>query len=369
MRHLLRAHLAQLPAYKPVEPPEVLARRWGHRPEDLAKLDANENPYGPLPVVQEALARLDRMHRYPDPESREVRQRLAERFDLPVEHLVVGAGADELLELLVRVLIDPGDAVVIPTPTFGMYAFLARVYAARIVEVPRGPDFALPIEALEDAVRMHQAKVLFLATPNNPDGSLPAREERERLLNLPAVVVLDEAYIEFADEAMGREAGFLTQVPHRENLVVLRTFSKAAGLAGLRVGYGAFPRWLAEALWKVKQPYNVSVAAQVAAAVTLDHWEDLRDIVARLRAERERLHQELARIPYLQVYPSRANFLLVRLRSGSARALQTYLAQEHGILVRYFATPGLENCLRISVGLPEHTERLLQALRTWSPRG
>ncbi len=366
----LRAHLHQLPPYKPVEPYDVLARRLGRDPETLVKLDANENPYGPLPQVREALAHLAYPHIYPDPESRRLRQALAETYDLPMEHFFVGAGADELIELIIRVLMDPGDVLVDCPPTFGMYSFVARVYNARVVEVPRNPDFSLRVDALMDAVRVYRPKVLFLATPNNPDGSLLSREVVDALLELPTVVVLDEAYIEFTDNGgpLGEGNSRIREVPHRKNLVVLRTFSKAAGLAGLRVGYGAFPLWLTEALWKVKQPYNVSVAAQVAAEVTLRHREDLIPIVERLRAERQRLYEALQTVPYLEPYPSQTNFILVRVREGSAQALRDYLAQEHGILVRYFSTPGLSDCVRISVGRPEDTDRLLEALAQWTPQ-
>lgn len=368
--HQTRPHIRSMPAYQAVEPYDVLAARYGFRPEEVLKLDANENPYGPLPQVREALACLQAIHSYPDPESRRLREALAQTFHLPMEHFLVGAGADELLELIVRVMVDPGDTIVIPTPTFGMYAFLGRVYAARIIEVPRNPDFSLRLEAIREAVLTHRPKVLFVATPNNPDGSMPPREVREALLDLPTLVVLDEAYIEFTDGGgpLGEDNSFLRQVPMRENLVVLRTFSKAAGLAGLRVGFGVFPRWLAEALWKVKQPYNVSVVAQEAARITLLHREALIPVVERIKAERERLYQALRTLPFLEVYPSQTNFLFVRVKNGSARDLKEYLAREHGILVRHFAAVGLEDGLRISVGKPEHTNRLLEALQQWGRR-
>lgn len=373
-----RPHLEALPPYTPVQPFEVRAAQLGRAPEAIVKLDANENPYGPSPLARRALADLRYAHIYPDPESRALRRALAAFTGVPDDDLLAGAGADELIDLLMRVVLEPGDAVLTCSPTFGMYAFDARLNAARVVDVPRfrpatkggknaPPAFTLDLEGIRRAVAQHRPKLLFLATPNNPDGSLPAPEILDALLDLPTLVVLDEAYIEFADAELGRTVSRIAQVPRRENLIVLRTFSKWGGLAGLRVGYGAFPAWLMPTLWKAKQPYNVNVAAQEAARATLQDLDERRLVVAHLRHERERLFRALQAIPYLAPYPSRANFILCRVLDRDAATLRRRLAEEHGILVRHFAKPGLEDHIRISVGRPQDTDRLLAALERLTP--
>lgn len=361
-----RAHLQALPPYQPIEPFEVLSERLGRAPAEIVKLDANENPYGPLAVVREALGGLAFPHIYPDPESRAIRRALSGFAGVPMEYLLAGAGADELIDLLMRVLLEPGDSVLICPPTFGMYAFDAGLNAATVIEVPRRPDFTLDADAIRRAVETHSPKIIFLATPNNPDGSLADTETIDVLLSLPVLVVLDEAYIEFADERLGAGLSRIRAVQRRENLVVLRTFSKWAGLAGLRIGYGAFPAWLLPTLWKAKQPYNVSVAASVAATLSLEHAQELTEAVDRLRSERARLAEALHSVPYLKPYPTSSNFILCRVAGRDARTLKNRLAQECGILVRHFDKPGLRDHIRISVGRPEDTDALLQALEVLS---
>lgn len=357
----IRTHLESLPSYTPIEPFEVLSARLGRSPDQIVKLDANENPYGPLPAVRDALAKLDFPHIYPDPESRALRKSLEVFTGVPTEYLLAGAGADELIDLLMRVMLEPGDCILSCPPTFGMYSFDAELNSARCIEVPRHTDFSLDLESVRKAVITHQPKILFIATPNNPDGSLLDPKMINELLSLPLLVVLDEAYIEFADDKLGAELSRIQKVQSRENLVVLRTFSKWAGLAGLRIGYGAFPLWLMPTLWKSKQPYNVNVAASVAAQVSLAHADELATIVALLKDERERLFSTLQEISYLQPYPTRSNFILCRVIGRDASELKIRLAQEHGILVRYFNKPGLRDHIRISVGRPEDTDKLLSA--------
>ncbi len=183
----------------------------------------------PIPAVQEALARLAYMHIYPDPQSQELRQRLSEYLGVPAENLLAGAGADELIDLVQRVLIEPGDGIINCPPTFGMYAFDGDINQARVISIQRRPDFSLDMPAILRAIEIEKPKMIFLASPNNPDGSQAARQDIEKILEMPVVLVLDEAYNEFAEAG----TSFIQNVPERENLVVLRTFSKWAGLAGL----------------------------------------------------------------------------------------------------------------------------------------
>jgi histidinol-phosphate aminotransferase len=360
------AHILALPPYIPIEPFEVLSQRLQRAPEDIVKLDANENPYGPSPRVLRSLAEIPFAHIYPDPESRALRAALAEFTRVPEQNLLAGSGADELIDLIMRVLLEPQDRVLICPPTFGMYAFDTRLNAGQLVEAWRRPDFRLDLAVLRKVVTETSPKLLFLATPNNPDGSMLPDDVLDELLQLPLIVVLDEAYIEFSGcGKLGQDASRLRQVVGRDNLIVLRTFSKWAGLAGLRVGYGAFPSWLMPMLWKAKQPYNVNVAASTAAIISLQDAEYLTDIVEKIRQEREKLFHELSQIPYLQPYRSHSNFILNKVIGRDALALKTHLAYQHGILVRYFDSPGLRDHIRISVGRPDQTQILLDALKQW----
>ena len=353
----VRPHIRSIEPYQPIYPFEVIASRLGRPAADILKLDANENPYGPIPAVREALARLPYPHIYPDPESRSLRSSLAAFLDLPQENILAGAGADELIDLVMPLFLEPGDAIVSCPPTFGMYSFDAAINAARTLAVPRKPDFSLDLERLLATIEQHRPKLVFLAAPNNPDGGLVPADQLEQLLAQPVVIVLDEAYVEFAPP----EATWVSQVTRHPNLIVLRTFSKWAGLAGLRVGYGVFPTSLMPHLWKIKQPYNVSQAAQVAAEISLENVGQLLNRRERIVKERGRLSQALQTIPFLNPYPSQANFVLCAVTGRSAAALKETLA-EAGILVRHFAKPGLEDHIRISVGRPEDTDRLVEAL-------
>jgi histidinol-phosphate aminotransferase len=203
------------------------------------------------------------------------------------------------------------------------------------------------------------SKLLFLTSPNNPDGGMPSQDDLRRLLRLPLMVVVDEAYIEFA----GLDKSVASWVSRHPNLIVLRSFSKWAGIAGLRLGYGIFPEWLMPTLMKAKQPYNVNVAATVAGLASLACCQEVQVTVDRLVAERDRLVRELARFPFLRPHPSQANFVLCSVVGREAGALKADLAQQ-GVLVRYYARPGLENYIRVSAGRPADTEALVAALRS-----
>ncbi len=351
---LVQPHLLEMPGYEPVEPVDVMARRLGLPPERIVKLDGNENPYGPSPKVLEALAGFRYYHIYPDPGQRRVREAVSRHLAVDPEQIVMGSGSDELLGMAAQLFLSPGDIMVNVPPTFGMYDFLGRIHNARPVEVPRREDFELDMPALESALA-RGAKMLFLASPNNPTGNILTREDLLKMLDYNVAVVVDEAYAEFAGQSV------VDLVAQRENLIVVRTFSKWAGLAGLRAGYAVFPPALVEVLWKTKVPYNMSVASEQAVLASLEDTDTLRRNVELVIEERERLREQLGHFPWLRPYRSRANFVLCEVRRVAARQVRDEL-RKWGILTRYFDAPGLHNCLRISVGKPEHTDRLIEAL-------
>jgi histidinol-phosphate aminotransferase len=358
LAQLIRPDVASMEPYTPILPFEVLSEQLGFAPEDIVKLDANENPYGPSPRVRQALAAMLYPHIYPDPEARHLRRALADYAGVPMDYLLAGHGADELIDLVMRLFIEPGDAIINCPPTFGMYKFDAAVNGARLVSVTRRPDFSLNVDAVLAAAAEPRAKLLFVTSPNNPDGSLLSDEDLSQLLELPLIVVLDEAYVEFA----GLEHSRMAWVREHANLIVLRSFSKWAGLAGLRLGYGAFPMQIMGHLWKIKQPYNVNVAAQVAGLASLADLDYLQANLALLITERGRLFRTLSQFPYLQPYPSHANFILCRVNGRDARVLKEALAAR-GILIRHYASPGLSDHVRFSVGTPEQTDRLVAEMK------
>ncbi len=380
----VRPEIAEMEAYVPIVPFEVLSARLGRAPEAIVKLDANENPYGPSPKALEALRNGRFYHIYPDPESNQLRDALSDYVQMPKERLLTGMGADELIDLVLRVVLSPGDVVIDCPPTFGMYPFSTAVNSGQYVPVWRNADFSLDVDGIEQAVAQNPtAKILFLCSPNNPDGSTIPDADLRRLLQLPLLVVLDEAYVDFDLFNRGARGGRGEKEEENsaistssavknssrihwtlayDNLAVLRTFSKLAGLAGLRVGYGAFPEWLLPHLWKIKQPYNINVAASLAAVASLADKEWLQEKVQLLVAEKERLFAELGTISYLNPFPSQSNFILCRVNGRDAQTLKQALEQA-GILVRYFNKPGLDNCIRISAGRQEETDRLIAELR------
>lgn len=352
----VRSDIVEMPAYKPIVPFEVLSRRLGRDPSDIIKLDANENPYGAAPTALEWMKCGKYFHIYPDPEANQLREALSDFLDFPKERIICGLGADELIDLVLRVVLAPDDRVVDCPPSFGMYPFSTYVNAGQYIRVWRDEQFNLDVAGVEQAVLENEAKVLFLCSPNNPNGSIIDDETVRRLLKLPVLVVLDEAYVEFT----GNESRIGWTLEY-ENLVVLRTFSKLAGLAGLRIGYGGFPEWLIPHIMKIKQPYNVTVSADLAARGALHDRAWLEEKTALIVAERKRMVEQLAQFDFLKPYPSHSNFVLFKVEGRDAGELKKELEQ-HGVLVRYFAKPGVDNCIRISTGRPQDTDRLVAAL-------
>lgn len=368
MREMIRPDLLEMPGYVPITPTDLLAQRHGIAPEAVIKLDGNENPYGPSPKALAAIAGERAYHIYPDPDQAKVRAALSQHLGVAAEAIVCGLGSDDLIDLILRAVLTPSagpgrSGVIDCPPTFGMYPWSTQITGGRVIDVPRQESFALDIDAIEKAAAQRadatsSAKLIFLASPNNPTGNRLPPEQLERILATGLLVVVDEAYIEFA----GAKGSFVRLVATHENLVVLRTFSKWGGLAGLRAGYGVMSPVLASVLMAIKQPYNLNVAAGVAMLASLDDKMVLDERACKIAGTRDRLAAMLNEIDWITMYPSEANFLLCRLDGVDAVEVRDRLAKR-GIFVRYFDAPMLRNHLRISVGLEEHNPIVVGALR------
>lgn len=353
--NMIRSSLKKMKAYTPVDPAEILTERADVSDEETAKLDGNENPYGCSQRVQKALAECHLYNRYPDPDQREVRKALATYTGMKSEYIVAGAGSDDLIDIILRLFIEPGDQVINCPPTFGMYPFCTDIAGGKVIKVLRKQDFSLDLSAIRKAINQ-TSKVIFVASPNNPTGNQTSEADIKELLGMNVIVVVDEAYVEFSGNSL------IQLVPKYANLIVLRTFSKWAGIAGLRAGYGICPPNIAAYLMKIKQPYNINSAAHVAILESLKDAKYLQSTVRAIVEERDRLHAELQQIKWIKTYPSVANFILCAVTGHGAKDVYLGL-QKRGIFIRYFETTELKDYIRISVGRPEDTARVIAALK------
>ncbi len=344
--------------------PEVLHLKGYHlaKREYIIKLDQNENPFGfPEALKEKFWQRVRKLDwgRYPDFQMESLTEKIAAYAQLPAENVVVGNGSNSLIQALLMVTLSPGDRLLIPEPTFTLYDLTGKMLGAEVVNCRLHPeDFSLPLTEILQASRAPRAKLLVLCTPNNPTGnSFSIRHLQTLLEAFPGLVVIDEAYHEFSRQ----DAKPLLSA--HENLVILRTFSKAISLAGMRIGYlMAAPEICAE-VKKARLPYSVSLFSETAVVVALEEIDQLKGTVREILARRDSLGLALREFSSLQVFPSDANFFLVRAKKGAA--LFQHLLQD-GILVRDVSSyPGLDNCLRISVGKLEENHKLLQSLKKW----
>ncbi|MBI5482082.1 MAG: histidinol-phosphate transaminase [Deltaproteobacteria bacterium] len=368
-RRLLRPAIAGLEPYVPGRSIEEVAAERGIAPDRIVKLGSNENPLGASPRALAALAAAGpQLHLYPDATARDLREGLERwwrrRVDLGAARIVAGNGMDNVLDTLARLLLQPGDTVIVCPPTFSWYELSARLAGAEPIFVPRRKrDLRVDVHAVLGAVRP-STRIIYLCTPNNPSGDTLTRAEVEALARgTDCLLFLDEAYADFADRTFMAEAG------RRRHVVVGRTFSKAWGLAGLRIGYAALPDWLAPAYLKAATPFVVSRAATSAALAALDDDEHLARTLAMVRTGRDRYARELPRLG-LRTCPSAANFVAVRTAPRSAAEVCAALAAE-GVIVRdctSFSGAG-DDLVRITVGTDEQNSRVLDALaRLFPPR-
>jgi len=354
MQQSMLPHIRGLDVYQGVEPVEVMAERAGIPPEKIIRLNGNENPYGPSPSVAKALAEFPNFNHYPDPEQRQLRQALSGYVGVDPERIIAGNGSDELIDMLFRMFIGPGDNIINLTPTFGMYSLGAEICGGKAVSVPRDTDFEIDLESVKLAITP-RTKAIVVCSPNNPTGNMPTEAEVRALLDTGILVIVDEAYYEFSGQTL---MPLLDEYP---NLVVLRTFSKWAGLAGLRIGLGAMHPDLARTMMSVKPPYNVNLAAETALIASLEDMPALLERVNAIVAERERMYGLLSAIPTVKPYPSQANFILCELPEGSGQRVFEGLCNR-GIFLRHWNNPRLKDCIRTSVGFPEENDAVAAAL-------
>lgn len=347
---------------------EIRALSAYHVPDStgFVKLDAMENPYTLPAELREELGRRladVAMNRYPVPSYAGLKASICAKLGVPPGYdVVLGNGSDELIAMLSTACAKPGAKVLAPVPGFVMYALSARFAGLEFVGVPLKADFTLNREAMLAAIVLHRPVITYLAYPNNPTGTLFDAGQIEEIIRATGdhgIVVIDEAYQPFA------QASFMQRLPEFDNLLVMRTVSKL-GLAGIRLGYMAAGTGLLAEFDKVRPPYNINVLTQAAAEFALEHADILDAQAAALRAERGKLHAALSAMPEMQVFPSAANFLLVRVHSADRSAAGVFAnLLEQKVLIKNVSKMHalLENCLRVTVGTPEENALFIDALR------
>jgi histidinol-phosphate aminotransferase len=347
---VVRKHITPEGAYHRDEPDT-----GGHEP---VRLNWNESPFGLSPKARAAFDAFRTGNTYPEIDQAPLRAAVGAYLDVDPERVVIGAGLDDVINTLAMTIAEPGAEIVISEPTFGVYRSLFRLHGATVIDVPLGPapGFAFPADAIIDAVS-ERTRLIIVCNPNNPTGTLFPRDEIVRVIEaVDCLVAIDEAYAEFS--GVDHTDLALTY----DNAITLRTMSKFAGLAGFRVGYGVFPEALMPWFRRAAPAFfNVSAPAAAVAIASLDDLDHLNANAARIVAERDRLAAALGAIPGVTVYPSATNFLLVALPLDDARPVVDALARE-GLLVRGYGEGNLKHCIRISIGLPEHHDRLISII-------
>ena len=351
-------YLQQLKPYVAGKPISEVQAQYGI--SSPIKLASNENPLGPSPKAIEAIRQaLKDIHRYPDGHCWNLRRKLATYLQIEEQQIVLGNGSDEIMALIGQALLLPGEEVIMPHPAFSIYEKVAVMAQARLLKVPL-KELSIDLEGIKEKVGS-QTKLIFLTNPHNPTGSFLEKKDLEDFLkSLPAsvLVVLDEAYIDFVQ--FKRYFNSVTLLESFSNLIILRTFSKAYGLAGLRIGYGILRPELARFLETVRYPFNVNVLAQIGATAALDD-KDFLEQTQRITWEGRQFLTEALTSLGVKVYPSEANFILIYVGKKAKKIYEGLLKK--GIIVRPMGSYDLADYLRISIGKPEENQVFIEAFK------
>lgn len=351
-------HVLELVAYQPGKPIEETARELGLDPHDIVKLASNENPLGPSPKAVEAVSRAAAgVNIYPDGAAFRLRSAIAEFCGVEFDQTVVGTGSSEVIELMCHALLNPQAEVVAARHAFSMYPVMSQLFGSTYVEVPNKPDWTHDLNGFLNAIT-DRTRIVFITNPTNPVGTVVTQQEIDEFMDkVPehVLVCFDEAYREFSDNPPDT----LKFVREGRNVIVLRTFSKAYGLAGLRVGYGVAPEHITGMLHKARAPFNLHVLAQEAALAALEDAEHVRRTVEN-NAAGMRFYEQAFREMGLEWIPSQGNFILVKVGQGK-KVFNDMLAK--GVIVRAQDGYGLPEWIRISIGTPAENARCLEVLR------
>jgi histidinol-phosphate aminotransferase len=351
-------HIASLVPYPPGKPLEELERDYGIT--GSIKLASNENPLGPSPLAIAAIHQaLDRLHRYPDGSGYYLRKRLSEKFRLPFDGIVLGNGSNEIIELAIRTFLLPQDEVILPAPSFLVYKLAVQTMGGKTVPISL-TNFTIDLERTAEAVTS-RTKIIFINNPNNPTGTIVSKADFDAFMErIPphVLVVLDEAYIEFVKDG-DTPCGFDYIHQPGPHVIVARTFSKAHGLAGLRIGYGAMDAPIADYLHRVRQPFNTGTLSQAAALAALDDEDFLRQTLSTVADGLAFLYREIQGLG-LNYVPTQANFFLIEVPADARTIHEAMLRQ--GVIIRPMNAYGMPSYIRVNAGLPEENERFIKAL-------
>ncbi|MHA1681291.1 MAG: histidinol-phosphate transaminase [Promethearchaeota archaeon] len=339
-------------------------------PAGWLKLNTNENPYEPPKSVIDDLKKgLENLRKYPDMDTKELKKQLTfnvrvdDKSALKMDNIVAGCGSDELLDIVFKTFVDPGDRVVYFDPSYGMYKVLTQMFRGTPVEIQLNEDFSIPIEKATST----PGKLFIICSPNNPTGLRVPNDSIAKICeNFEGIVLVDEAYVDFANDSA------ISLLPRYNNLIIMRTFSKSFSLAALRIGYViSLERDVILALRKIRAPYSVNLAAQIAALSSLKHQDEVDETVKKIKEERQRVTEKIQEIEHLTVTPSESNFILVNIKAGDDEKKNQKITQKlfwelkkKKILVRWYMTKRLYTYLRVTIGTPEQNDMFIEALKT-----
>ncbi len=350
-------HILSIKPYSPGKPLEELEREYGIG--NSIKLASNENPLGPSPMAAEAIrCAIEKLNRYPDGSGHDLIKRISEKLEVRPENIVLGNGSDEIIGMLARLFLQPGDEAILPQPSFLMYDIMVRCSGAASVYIPL-KSLSIDLDGIKERITP-KTRMVFVCNPNNPTGTVVSKKDFESFLkDIPqrVIIVVDEAYIEFV-----RDENFLDSVNYLDSdraLITLRTFSKAYGLAGLRIGYGIMPEEITGLLNRVRQPFNASLLAQIGACAALEDEVFLKKTINMVHEGLDFLHNALDRLG-IEYFPTQANFFLIDVKKDADEVFENMLRQ--GVIIRSMRSYGYPEYIRVNVGLAEENVRFIKAI-------